>query len=865
MTHASGASRSERGLVALLVLFALSPLAATAQQLPIDLPVPLDGVVRYSEQIPLPDQVIGHRIGTRHTRPDQLVAYFQAVAAASDRVALHSHGHTYQGRPLVHAIVTSAANHARLEEIRQQNLRLSDASRQVDDAELAAMPTIAYMGYSVHGNEASGSEAAVLLLYHLAAGDGPAVERVLEDMVVIIDPSLNPDGRARFVDWVNANRGRVATTDPQDREHNEPWPNGRTNHYLFDLNRDWLPAQLVESRGRLELFHAWRPQLHTDFHEMGGNATYFFQPGVPSRDNPNTPERTVRLTGEVARYHARMLDRIGALYYTRESFDDFYYGKGSTYPDVNGAIGILFEQASSRALATETQFGVLSYAYTVRNQLLTSLSTLEAGVAMRETLLRHHRDFYREAADFARRNPVKAYVWSLEPDRTRAQALAEMLRRHRIRVYELNRSFTQDGQRFEAGRAFVVPTDQPQARLIHSAMERVTTFRDSVFYDVSTWTMPLAFGVAHAELRGDPRPLLGREVMDVVFDGGEVRGGRAAYAYVLDWQRYYAPRALLRLQQAGVRAVFLADEFEAVVGGERARFARGAVVVPVVQRDPQGAPAGDELHALVGRIAAEDHVVFHAVDTGLSASGIDLGSRSARVLEMPRVALLSGSGTRANDVGETWYLLNERMGIPVSLLDVDRVERVDLTRYTTIVMAGYNSGLSPAASERLKGWVRAGGVLIALGSSVRWPVASELVDERLKESPRDTARVRYADVGARAGAQVIGGSIFRVELDATHPLATGYGGHVALFRENTLFFHPSRTPGANVGVYAASPLLSGYVSDARLRELAGSAAVIGRRVGQGSVVLMPDNPNFRVFWYGSHGLFLNAVFFGQAF
>jgi hypothetical protein len=847
-----------------LVLALATP--AAPQQLPFDLPVPLAGVAGYSASVPTPERVLGHRIGSRHTRPDELVAYFAAVAAASDRVVLREHGRTYQGRPLVHAVVTSAANHARLEEIRQRNLRLSDAPGDISDAELRGMPTVAYMGYSVHGNEASGSEASLLLLYHLAAGSGAAVDRVLDEMVVLIDPSLNPDGRARFADWVNANRGRVPTLDPQDREHNEPWPNGRTNHYLFDLNRDWLPVQLAESRGRVELFHHWRPQLHTDYHEMGGDATYFFQPGVPSRNNPNTPERTVRLTGEVARCHARALDRIGALYYTQESFDDFYYGKGSTYPDVNGAIGILFEQASSRALASATQFGELSYAFTIRNQLLASFSTLEAGVEMRETLLRHQRDFYREAAGVARRNPVKAYVWSLEPDRTRAQALAEMLRRHRVRVYELARPVAQGGQRFEAGRAYVVPTDQPQARLIHGAMERVTEFRDSLFYDVSAWTMPLAYGVPHAEVRGDARALLGRELGDSLLDGGEVRGGTAAYGYILDWSRYFAPRALLRLQQAGVRPVFLGGEFEAMVGGVRTRFGRGAVLVPLVQRDTVGALVPEALHALVGRLAREEHVVFHAVDTGLSVAGIDLGSRTARVLEMPRVALLSGAGTSANDVGETWFLLNERMGIPVSLLDVDRVERADLARYNTIVMAGYNTGLSAAGAERLKAWVRGGGSLVALGSSVRWPIAAELVDERLKESPRDTStRIAYADAEPRAGAQVIGGTIFEVALDTTHPLATGYGERVALFRENTIFLQPSRTPGANAGVYTDAPLLSGYVSDSRLAELRGSAAVVGRRVGRGSVVLMPDNPNFRAFWYGSHGLFLNAVFFGKVF
>jgi hypothetical protein len=849
------------GLLGVLLL-AQGPLVA--QGLPFDLPV-RTGASAYGDAVPTPEQVIGHRIGTRHTRPDQLVEFFRAVAGASDRVTLHVHGRSHGGRPLVHAVVTSPANHARLEQIRQANLRLSEAPGEVSDAEVAGMPAVVYMGYSVHGNEASGSEAGVLTLYHLAAGEGPAVQQVLDNTVVIIDPSLNPDGRARFADWVNHNRGRVATADPQDREHNEPWPGGRTNHYFFDLNRDWLPAQHPESQGRLELYYRWRPQLHLDFHEMGGDATYFFQPGVPSRNNANTHPRVHELTMEVARYHARALDGIGALYYTRESFDDFYYGKGSTYPDVTGAIGILFEQASSRALRSETAWGELTYPFTIRNQFLTSLSSLEAAAGIRERLLRHQRDMYREAPEVARRSPVKAWVIGLEGDRTRAQALAQMLLRHRIRLHELAREFRQDGQAFRPGSAFVVPVDQPQARLVLGAMERRFEFDDSLFYDVSTWTTPLAFGVPHVEVRASPVALLGRPITEMPFDGGGVVGGRAPYAYVMEWGRTFAPRALYRLQEAGIRPALLVEPFESTGAGQPRRFQRGAIVVPVEQRDAASPLAADRVHALVDSLAREEHVVFHAVATGLNPVGVDLGSRGARVLEMPRIALLSGTGTRSSEVGETWHLLDHRLGIPVSLLDVGAVARADLGRYNTLVMAGYVSGLTGAAAERVRDWVRAGGTLIATTSSVPWVLQQELLDERLRETASDTVAVAYGDTEAWRGVQQIGGSIFEVELDTTHPLAFGYGRQLPVFRDNQVFLQPSRQPGANVAVYAREPLLSGHVSTRNLQLARGSASIVARRAGGGRVILFTDNPNFRAFWYGTNGLFLNAVFFGRSF
>jgi hypothetical protein len=857
--------RTARTLGLVLAASALVHAPAHAQELPLDLPVPLAGVTAYDPTIPTPEVVIHHRIGTRHTRPAQLVDYFRAVAETSDRVVLGQHGLTHQGRPLIHAIVTAPENHGRLDQIRAANLRLSDSPTAVDDNAIASMPTIAYMGYSVHGNEASGSEAALLLLYHLAAGDGPAVRAMLENMVVIIDPSLNPDGRARFVEWVNHNRGSIATVDPQDREHNAPWPGGRTNHYLFDLNRDWLPAVHPESQGRLALFHAWRPQIHSDFHEMGGGATYFFQPGEPARDNPNTPSSTIELTGAVAEYHARALDRIGALYYSREQFDDFYYGKGSTYPDVNGAIGILYEQASSRGLRAETDFGELTYAATIRNQFLTSISTLTAAVSMRERLLRHQRDFYAGAPAFARSVPVAAYVWSIDPDRTRAQELVGLLQRHRIRVHQLDRPVQVEGRRFEPGRAFIVPVDQPQARLVQGMMERRLEFQDSLFYDISSWTLPYASGLDYGEVRGRVTQLLGPVLDPVEPDGGAVVGGEATYAYVMGWDRRYAPRALNRLLEAGVRPILVRTPFEADIHGRREAFLPGSIVIPVHGRDATASPAPDSLHRLVRRLAENDHVVIHALATGLTPAGPDLGSPSAAVLTPRRVALLAGPGTRSYEVGEAWHLLDRTMEISVSLLDVDRVATADLGRYDVLVMAGFTAGLDDRAENRLRDWVRAGGTLVATGATVRWAARTTWIDVATIDAPVDSASVPYADVRTRAGAQVIGGAIFEATMDTTHPVAFGMPERAALFRNHTAFLQPVSRPGTVVGRYSDRPLLSGYISQPNLAAIAGTPAIVAHREGGGRVIVLADNPAFRAFWHGTERLLLNAVFFGAAF
>ena len=840
---------------AALVLF-LAPLCALAQAPLVDGYV-APGVTGYRADVPTPEAILGYAIGERHTTPAEAVRYVEAVAAAADRVRVETHGQTHEGRPLVHAVVTSPSNHGRLEAIRQGNLRLSDAPASVPDGDLAAMPAVVYLAYSVHGNEASGTEAGLLLLYHLAAGEGPVVEALLGETVVLLDPLLNPDGRDRFADWANRWRTLAApSTDPQNLEHREPWPGGRTNHYLFDLNRDWLPAAHPESRARLALFHRWRPHYLGDFHEMGSESTFFFQPGIPARTNPLTPPENQALTAEIGRYHARALDAVGQLYYSGESFDDFYYGKGSTYPDVNGAVGVLFEQASSRALARETRSGRLDYAETVRNQLAASLSSLDGVRAHRERLLRLQRDFYRTAPEAARAAEAEGWVVAADRYPTRAAALAETLRRHRIEVRALAREVEAGGRRYRPGEAFVVPVDQPQARLVRAVFERPTTFEDSLFYDVSAWTLPLAFGLDHAPV--DPERVAG-DAWEVPA-AGRLVGGRAGYAYLIPWGRYHAPRALYRLQEAGavVRVAF--EPFDAMVGGARRRFERGTLVVPVRQEGIEAAA----VHALVEQAVAEDGLEVVALGGGLTPGGIDLGSPSARVLEPPRVAILAGEGTSAYGVGEAWHLLGERMRIPVSLLSISRLEDLDLARYTVVVASGA-VGLGEDATEALKGWVRAGGTLVAADEAAGWAATAGFLDPKAEEAPTDSTRRPYAERRVAAGAQAVGGAILALDLDTTHPLAFGHPERVAVFKTNRLAFGGVTPEGHDVGVYPEAPLLAGYLSDENRTRFAEKAGLMAVRLGRGRVVAMDFDPAFRAFWYGTDGLLLNAVFFGGLF
>ncbi|MGM0631553.1 MAG: M14 family zinc carboxypeptidase [Pseudomonadota bacterium] len=834
--------------------------------------------VDYDPSIPTPEEILGRVPGDWHVRHDQLVHYMRTMAEASDRISIETFGYTHEQRPLLRLTITSPDNHRNLETLRQQHVALSDPARS-GDLNPADMPVVLYQGYSIHGNEPSGANASLLYVYHLAAARGTEIEAALDNAIIHVDPSFNPDGLNRFAHWVTTRRAEHLSSDPANMEQNEAWPGGRTNHYWFDLNRDWLPAQHPESQARLDNFHLWKPNVLTDHHEMGSDATFFFQPGIPERTHPLTPRSNQALTDDLAQFHARLLDEDQRLYYSRESFDDFYYGKGSTYPDINGSIGILFEQASSRGHARETMHGELRFPFTIKNQFLASLSTLEGALAHRVELLEHQRDFYREARDMARESAIRGWVFGSDADRGSAFRLAEILRRHRIEVHELARNLEADGHAFEAGRAYVVPADQDQFRLIEAVFERRTEFPDTLFYDISTWTLPLAFDTPFAELgsRRFSDDLLGPPVGLDDFPAGSVVGGDSGYAYLFEWDEFHAPRALYRLLDAGVRATVATEPFTAMTGDGPREFDYGTVLVAMGPQDTDA----QTIHQLIRQAAEEDALTVYSVETGLTPEGIDLGSRQFAELRTPRVAVVTGSGTSAYETGEIWHTFDQKFAMPVTLIERDRLNGVDLDEYNVLVMASGDYG--PVDADRIRTWVEQGGTLIAYKSALDWVEAEEIANielitedgdgegdeesgeerEEQKEEAGDDPKT-YADLTRDRGEQLIGGSIFLANLDLSHPLGYGYNRPVLpVFRDSTRFMARAENQYATPLNYTDAPLASGYVSDENLEKLAGTAAIVVGGQGDGRVIAMTDNPNFRAFWYGTTRLFMNAVFFGH--
>ncbi|MBL7748457.1 MAG: zinc carboxypeptidase [Chitinophagaceae bacterium] len=825
-----------------------------------DLSYYLPDSVTYDPSIPKPKDIIYHEVGEWHVTHDRLVNYMKAIAAAApQRVKLETMGLTYEKRPQVLLIITSARNHQRLEEIRQQHIKLTDpaqsASVRIDD-----MPVVVWIGHSIHGNEPSGANAALVSAYYLAAAQGNRINELLDNVVILFDPSFNPDGLQRFSTWANQHKSKNLVSDPNSREFNEVWPGGRFNHYWFDLNRDWLPAVHVESQNRLNWYHRWKPNILTDHHEQGSNATFFFQPGVPSRVNPLTPAKNQELTAKLGKFHAQYLDRIGSLYFTKENYDDFYYGKGSTYPDVNGAIGILFEQASSRGHLQQTSNGLLSFPFTIRNQFVTTLSTLEGARVLRKELLQYQSDFYKNSLAEAAASPAKGYVFGTGMDKTSMSLFVEMLRRHEIEVIKNQTDILVDSHLYRGNQSFLVLLEQKQNKLIRSIFEKTLSYKDSLFYDITSWTMPLAFGLPYSLLTATQLKAEYRK--DLIVDRLPPPPlAKSDYGYLIPWSDLAAPAVLNELLVKGITVKVATAKFEFMLGGTVTKFDPGTLLVPVQYQSLRSDDLYDVLHALLRKYDIQGYTV----QSGASVSGVDLGSSRFAVISKPSVAMIVGPGVNATDAGEVWHLLDQRMNISASHLEQSVFNRVDLSKYNTLIMVG--GTYSELNKEKLKAWVQAGGTLIVTEEAVSWASQSGITDIKFKKAKvavDSTQKLSYTDREQNDGAQQVSGAIFGADVDITHPLAYGYDhSTVSLFKANKVFMEKSKNPYATPFYYGTKPLQSGWVSKENGEVIKNSAAVIVTTVGNGRVISIGDNPNFRAFWLGGSKLFMNAIFFGR--
>ncbi len=844
---------------ALLKLTFISFLLLSTQVLAIADTDYLPANTTYNSQITTPTQALGAEVGEWHVRHDQLANYMQVLAKQSDRVSLIETGRTHENRPLYLLAISSADNQQNLANIQAKHIKNLGKSTDEND------PLIIWMGYSVHGDEPSGSNAALLVAYYLAAGQSELVDQLLKNNVVLLDPSVNPDGLSRFAQWANMHKGKNLVADPQHREHQHGWPSGRTNHYWFDLNRDWLLLTHPESRARINQFHQWRPHVLTDFHEMGTNSTYFFQPGIASRKNPWTPLKNVELTGALGDFHASALDKTKQLYFTEESFDDFYYGKGSTYPDAHGSVGILFEQASSRGHLQDSVHGPLSFPATIQNQVTTSLSTFAGALANKQALLDYQIEFAKQTASLIKDDELAGYLLTEKQDKSRFAKLLSILTAHNISYQSLRKDVKLDDQTFDPLTSLFVPLNQPQYRLIKSLFSTRQSFDDNTFYDVSNWNMALAFNIDFKEVKKrawrkmpvSEQPIDLSQPVQPAIDAN-------AYAYAFSWQDYQAPKLLQRLLAKKVKVKLSGEAFYAQTTQGGISFDAGSVIIPTALTQPA------ELLAILAEANQQIDIPIHSVTSGLTRQGIDFGSRKMLNLSQPNVLLVGGKGTSQYEIGEIWHYFDQHLDMPVSITDLALLSSLDLTHYTHMIWAqGNYKNLSKTAIDKLDNWVKTGGVLIGQKSAANWFADNNWLEAEFKskkdiEQTFDTASMSYGDRERLSAKQRIAGAVFKTDLDLSHPLAFGFTSKtLPMFRNSAMVMRKPGKPFVTVASYTQTPLMAGYTATELQQLLAGSAAVVAHNVGKGKVIAFAGNVNFRGVWYGTSRLMSNAVFMSQ--
>jgi len=866
--------------------------------------MPVAPQTRYDDRIPTLEQVAGHAVGDVITSPAAISAYLEALAAAApERTSLLTYARSEEGRPLQVLAIGGAGRMARLSETKADLRRLADPrglSTAEADRLVSELPAVVWLVHAVHGDEISSSDAALALAHHLLAAQGDeTVDRILHDAVVLIDPLENPDGRARFLAANRAAQGATPDAEPAAAEHDEPWPSGRSNHYLFDMNRDWFAQTQPETRGRLSVFLDWYPHVVVDLHEMGGDSTYYFAPPADPL-NPHFAPSQSRWHETLGRAIAARFDARGEPYFIREVFDSFYPGYGESWPMFHGSVGMTFEQASPGGLVWRRRDETtLTYLHGVQNHFTAALATVETAARGREALLRDFLAFRQSAVREGEKGPVRAYVIVPGADPARARRLAELLAGQGVEIRIAEEELGAGDRRFAPG-SFVVALAQPAGRLVRDLLDpqvkmdeafvreqerrRKKRLPDQI-YDVTGWSLPLAFDVGCVGVGAVPSGRTRAWSPDAV---GEGALPEARVAWLLPWSSGTVG-AVVEALGSGLR-VRVAEAGLTLAG--RA-FPPGTAIIR-----PSENP--EDVARTLGRIVSAHHAEAVPVDSGFVDSGVSLGSSRVHFLKAPRVLLAWDEPASSLSAGWARWVFERRFAQPVTVVRVASLRRVDLRRFDVVVLPSgdYEDALGKKAVARLRSWVETGGTLIALGEASRWLAREDVSllatttelrggcpdeepagedegdDEKTAAKPcavekeRSAFDLEMAVLPERERPGAVPGALLRVHLDLEHWLAAGTDGEIQVIVESRRIFTPIRLDkGRNVGVYATKDevLASGLIWDDTRDQLAQKAFLMHQPTGRGHVVAFAEDPNYRGFAEATELLFMNAVLLGPAY
>jgi hypothetical protein len=811
-------------------------------------------------QLKTPEAFLGYPPGEKLTPHWRVVEYFRHAAQNAQNIKLVEYGRTEEGRPLMIAIVSAPENMAELDRIRLNNLRLANIASDRAAAIEPGSPAIVWLSYNVHGNEASSTEASMLTLHTLLDPNDPA-SAWLKNTVVIIDPCINPDGRDRYVNWFNAVSGKKPDPKLVTREHREPWPGGRTNHYYFDLNRDWAWQSQIESKQRIDIYNQWMPQVHVDYHEQGVNDPYYFAPAAePIHEVVTNWQREFQMT--IGKNHARYFDKNGWFYFTREIFDLFYPSYGDTWPMFNGAIGMTYEQGGGPAggLGAITESGdTLTLEDRVQHHYVTSLSTVEISSANAAKLVSSFRKYFNDAVSGANSQYKSYVIKNRGEDRQKLRALTEMLTRNGIEFGFASgnaRGFNYDTRReenFQMQNDLVISAYQPRSAMVKVLFEPDAKLPDSLTYDITAWGLPYAYGLNAWASRERIQPS-GRAWPAFV-----PNTPADSYAYVIRWEGLSSAKAVGALLQQGFRLRYSETPFE--VDGKS--FGRGSIIIM-----NRGESRLNQVSKLI-EIANANGVTLHPVSTGFVDKGNDFGSERIVLMNAPRVYLLTGDGVNPYVSGEVWHFFEKQLEYPISLVNASDAARIDWSAVDVLILPpGNYSFLSDKnQAEAFRQWIRRGGRVIALQQAADALAKAELglklkggLDSGVKNEKADyDALKRYSDRERDFIPGSTPGAVFRVELDNSHPLAFGYPDHYYTLKLDDKIYEFMKD-GWNVGVIKKNAPVAGFVG-AELKPKLKDGLVFGvMPEGRGTVTFFTDDILFRSFWESGKLMMANAVF-----
>jgi hypothetical protein len=806
----------------------------------------------FSQTIKSPSDFLGYEIGSRFTVHHRVVDYFEYVSNSLSNVKLEKYGETNENRPLYVSYISSQENIDNLESIRNNNL----SQIRIASGAATNKKAIVWLSYNVHGNEASSTEAAMLTLYELVTHE----KALLENTVVILDPCVNPDGRDRYVNWYNQVKSAPFNVDQNAKEHSEPWPGGRANHYLFDLNRDWAWVTQVESQQRIAIYNKWMPHVHVDFHEQGINSPYYFAPAAePFHEVISDWQRTFQI--QIGKNHAKYFDSEGWLYFTKKSFDLLYPSYGDTYPTYMGAIGMTYEQAGNgtAGLGIQTNEGeILTLKDRAKHHMTTGLSTVEISSKNAEKLNTEFRKFF----DNSNLN-YKSYVLKNE-NNDKINRLKKLLDTHEIKyenatngsVKGYNYSTQENGKFTVNNTDLVVHTNQPKGKMVKVLFEPNAKLTDSLTYDITAWSLPYAHGLnaiaskTNVDSSESKKPNTDLNLADT-----------KAYAYISKWNSIEDATFLSALLQHNIVPRFTEKEFSA--NGNS--FKKGTLII--LRNDNRNLEFDTKLIA----IANKHKRGLTAVSTGFSQAGVDFGAYSVKPINQQKVAVLSGKTTSSLSFGEVWHFFETQLQYPITNIKSDDFASTNLNSYDVIVLpnGNYKSLLNKNTLEKVKNWTRSGGTLIAMGNALNSFADKDGFSLKTKkandtsDTKEDTQKDNLTPFEIRERERIsdlITGSIFKSTLDNSHPLAFGYDTTYFSLKLSGTSYHYLKE-GYNVGYFGANTTnVSGFAGSKAVKEVPKSLLFGVEPMGKGSVVYMVDNPLFRAFWENGKLFVANAVF-----